>query len=126
MSQVSVLIVDDHAGFRGTARELLARAGFVVVGEADLGRGALIAAANLRPAVVLLDVRLPDLDGFEVARRLMAGPYPPAIVLISTHEATDYGPRIHECGAIGFITKSSLSADTLRVVLRGNGEVVAS
>jgi DNA-binding NarL/FixJ family response regulator len=122
MSGLSVLIVDDHEGFRGMARELLAGRGFNVVGEAADGRNALGAAARLRPAVVLLDVQLPDMDGFEVTRLLRAWSDPPDVVLVSTREATDYGQRIPTSGALGFITKSSLSADTLLAILRRHVE----
>lgn len=117
VSNPSVLIVDDHQGFRAIAHDLLSQRGFRVVGEAASGWQALSEAARLRPAVVLLDVQLPDLDGFEVAHRLAAGSNPPAVVLISTREASDYGQRVRISGAIGFITKSSLSGDTLLAML---------
>ena len=70
----TVLIVDDHAPFRALARALLQLEGFEVVGEAADARSALAAVARLRPSVVVLDVQLPDLDGFEVARRLADSP----------------------------------------------------
>ena len=122
MTGETVLIVDDHSGFRAAARELLARLGFVVVGEAADAGEALRAARRLRPAVVLLDVRLPDQDGFEVSRRLRADGDPASIVLVSTREAADYGRRIRDSGATGFITKASLSGDTLQAILRGHQE----
>ena len=122
MSDLSVLIVDDHEGFRGMARDLLTGCGFDVVGEAADGRSALGVATRLRPAIVLLDVQLPDIDGFEVARLLSARNDPPDVVLVSTRETTDYGRRIATSGAVGFITKSSLSGDTLLAVLRGPWE----
>ena len=65
-----MLVVDDHAGFRSMARQLLAAAGFEVVGDAGTGSEAVAVSARLRPDAVLLDVQLPDLDGFEVSRRL--------------------------------------------------------
>ena len=101
---------------------MLMRSGFDVVGEAADGRAAIEAAAQVHPSVVVLDVRLPDLDGFEVARRLLAQPKPPAIVLVSTTEAADYRRKIRDSGALGFITKSSLSGDTLHAILRGHME----
>lgn len=122
MSGLSVLIVDDHEGFRGMAREVLAGCGFNVVGEAADGRTALGAAARLLPAVVLVDVQLPDIDGFEVTRLLRAWSDPPNVVLVSTREAADYRQRIATSGALGFITKSSLSGDTLLAILRGHVE----
>ena len=122
MARNSVLIVDDHAAFRSLAREVLDRAGFEVVAEAEDGVGALAAAARLNPSVVVLDVKLPGLSGFEVARRLAVRPHPPAVVLVSTADAADFGRRIVASGAVGFITKSRLSGDTLRAVLRGHKE----
>lgn len=68
-----VLIVDDHVGFRGFARRLLAALGMDVVGEVGDGLAALAEVARVRPDLVLLDVLLPDLDGFEVARRCAGG-----------------------------------------------------
>ena len=118
MSGLSVLIVDDHAGFRAIARELLSKHGFAVVGEAADGDDGIRAAADLRPAVVVLDIRLPDLDGFEVTRRLLAHPPAPAVILVSTRDAADYGRRITTSGALGFIPKSHLSGDTLSAILR--------
>jgi len=102
-----VLIVDDHEPFRAVAREVLERGGFVVAGEAADAAGALAAVAVEAPDAVLLDVQLPDGDGFAVATALMGGP---AVVLISSREAEDYGRRIEACGARGFILKSRLSA----------------
>jgi CheY-like chemotaxis protein len=65
----TVLIVDDHAPFRAVARALLQLEGFEVVGEAADALSALEAVGRLRPDVVVLDIQLPDLDGFEVARQ---------------------------------------------------------
>jgi len=122
MDRLSVLIVDDHAGFRAMARELLSGLGFDVVGEAADGRSAIRAAADLRPAVVVLDVRLPDLDGFEVTGRLLADPPHPGVILVSTRDAADFGRRIAMSGALGFIPKSRLSRDTLCAILRRHME----
>jgi DNA-binding NarL/FixJ family response regulator len=104
-----VLIVDDHEPFRAVARQLLEAAGYVVSGEAADGAGALAAAAAESPDAVLLDVQLPDRDGFSVATALTASGGP-AVVLISSRDAEDYGARITACGACGFIQKSRLSA----------------
>src|SRR3954451_7255177 len=90
----SVLIVDDHAGFRLSARRILEGDGYVIVGEAADGRSAIEAARRLRPAVVLLDARLPDLDGCEAAREIAAQPGAPATALPSSHDREDFGdPR---------------------------------
>jgi DNA-binding NarL/FixJ family response regulator len=125
MPRPSVLIVDDHAAFRGAARDVLVRSGFDVVGEAADGEDALRAAARFQPEVVVLDVQLPGINGFEVARQLLATPRPPVVVLVSTAEAADYGRRIDESGASGFITKSNLSGDTLHAILRGHTEAMS-
>src|SRR6266542_3083947 len=100
-----VLIVDDHEPFRTVARSLLESAGYVVSGEAADAVAAVVADA---PDAVLLDVQLPDRDGFSVATALMAMGAP-AIVLISSRDAEEYGRRIAACGARGFIPKSRLS-----------------
>jgi DNA-binding NarL/FixJ family response regulator len=123
MTRLSVLIVDDHAAFRALARNVLALAGFDVVAEAADGESALAAAARVNPEIVVLDVQLPGINGFEVTHRLLASSSPPVVVLVSTAEAVDYGRRIAESGAVGFITKSSLSGATLHAALRGESEV---
>lgn len=117
-----LLLVDDDASFRAAARALLAGAGFPVTAEAGTGREALAAAADVEPALVLLDIQLPDIDGFEVARRLRAQSLAPVVILISTREAIDYGRRIAECGAAGFVTKARLSGSALRAILYSIGE----
>ena len=90
----TVLIVDDHAGFRGFARRLLEAGGFTVVGEAEDGASALAAVEELRPELVLLDVVLPDTDGFAVAERLAQGGTGPVVVLTSSRDAADFGSRL--------------------------------
>jgi DNA-binding NarL/FixJ family response regulator len=108
----TVLIVDDHAEFRRTLRALLEADGFEVVGEAPDGRSAITETERLRPRVVLLDIQLPDLDGFEVAARLKEGTDPPAIVLTSSRNASSYRRRLAQ-SALGFIAKSELSGEAL-------------
>jgi DNA-binding NarL/FixJ family response regulator len=109
----TVLIVDDHAGFRGFARRLLEAGGYAVVGEADDAASALAAVAELRPELVLLDVMLPDTDGFAVAERLARNGDEPVVVLTSSREAADFGQRLKRTSARGFIHKDELSATTL-------------
>jgi len=111
-----VLIVDDHKPFRAVARELLESAGYVVAGEAADAAEALAAVAAESPDAVLLDVQLPDSDGFAVAKALAAAGGP-AVVLISSREADDYGRRVESSGARGFIPKSKLSVATLAALL---------
>jgi DNA-binding NarL/FixJ family response regulator len=113
----TVLIVDDHADFRESARALLEAEGFDVVGEAADGGEAIAEVERLRPDVVLLDIQLPDQDGFTVAERLAAEPASPAIVLISGREAAAYGPRIARASARGFIPKRALSGAALASLL---------
>jgi DNA-binding NarL/FixJ family response regulator len=113
----TVLIVDDHEGFRGTARALLESEGFDVVGEAADGASAIAAARSLRPEVMLIDVYLPDIDGFQVASSLMSNGPAPAIVMTSSRDAKDFGPLVKESGARGFIPKAELSGATLSALL---------
>jgi two-component system nitrate/nitrite response regulator NarL len=110
----TVLIVDDHAGFRGFARRLLEAGGFTVIGEAEDGASALAATAELRPELVLLDVKLPDTDGFAVAERLVGdNDEPVVVVLTSSREAADFGHRLEQTSAHGFIHKDELSGAAL-------------
>lgn len=111
-----VLVVDDQAPFRAAVREMLTRAGFDVVGEASDGAGALVAQRALRPDVVLLDVRLPDASGLDVARTMTGHDEPPVVVLTST---ADYRYAVAAAGAAGFVAKGELSADLLRAALAG-------
>ena len=114
----TVLIVDDHVAFRSLARSLLEAEGFKVVGEAPDGGSAIDAALHLRPDIVLLDVQLPDLDGFAVAERLATIDRDrPAIVLVSSRDASSYRRRLAATPARGFIAKSQLSGSTLSAVL---------
>jgi two-component system response regulator EvgA len=114
----TVLIVDDHAGFRRLARRMLEADGYSVVGEAADGRSALAAARELRPDLVLLDVQLPDDDGFSVADGLARNGDAPAIVLTSTRDAADYARRVERSPARGFVPKSELSGDAIAALLR--------
>jgi DNA-binding NarL/FixJ family response regulator len=109
----TVLIVDDHAGYRSAARALLEAEGFEVVGEGATGREALEKSARLRPALVLLDIGLPDIDGVEVAGRLTAGEEPPAVVLTSSRDGTGCDKLFRNSGARGFIPKAELSGDAI-------------
>jgi len=116
-ARVRVLIVDDHDGFRAWARVLLERAGYDVVGEAADGARALRAACRTRPELVLLDVQLPDTDGFALARRLCAERWSPAVVLTSTRDASDYGERLERSCALGFLPNDEISVEALARLL---------
>jgi DNA-binding NarL/FixJ family response regulator len=109
----TVLIVDDHVDFRSSARALLEAEGFDVVAEAATGDEAMSMVENVRPEVVLLDIQLPDHDGFEVAEWLAAHPVSPAVVLISGRDAAAYGERLARAPARGFIPKRELSGAAL-------------
>jgi DNA-binding NarL/FixJ family response regulator len=113
----TVVIVDDHPEFRESASALLEAEGFAVIGEAANGDEAIAAVERLRPQVVLLDIQLPDLDGFAVAERLAGGADPPRVVLISSREAAAYGPRLEAAAARGFIPKRELSGSALAALL---------
>src|SRR5450432_2046061 len=115
--EMTVLIVDDHPSFRANARLLLEAEGYEVLGEAADGATALAAAAELSPELVLLDVQLPDMDGFEVARRLTDGGGGPAVVLVSSRDGSDYGTLVAESGARGFIAKGDLCGAALTALL---------
>ena len=107
------MIVDDHAEFRRTCRALLEAEGFDVVGEAADGASALTETDRLRPELVLLDIQLPDLDGFEVAGRLASAADPPMIVLTSSRHVSSYQHRLAGSSVLGFIAKNDLSGPAL-------------
>jgi DNA-binding NarL/FixJ family response regulator len=113
----TVLIVDDHAPFRRFARRLLEAEGYAVVGEAADGAEALAKARELRPAVVLLDVLLPDMDGFAVTELLADEDERPLVVLTSSREASSYQRRLAASSANGFVGKDELSGATLDAVI---------
>ena len=115
---MTVLVVDDHAGFRSRATMLLESEGYEVVGEAADGETALAEAGRLRPDVVLLDVQLPDVDGFEVAARMTENGEPAAIVLISSRDWSDSAELIARSGARGFVPKDRLSGAAVGELLR--------
>jgi two-component system response regulator EvgA len=115
---MSVLIVDDHPSFRAAARAVLEAEGFAVVGEAADGASALAAARDLSPNIVLLDVQLPDTDGFAIASELTRDGAGPQIVLTSSRDAADYGPLIAESGARGFVPKCELCVERITALLK--------
>ena len=113
----TVLIVDDHPSFRRFARRLLQAAGFAVVDEAEDGASALAASARLRPDLVLLDVLLPDMTGFEVAEALCGDGNGPVVVLTSSRTAAELDGALARSSARGFITKSDLTAATFAALV---------
>jgi DNA-binding NarL/FixJ family response regulator len=117
-SKVTVLIVDDHPSYRAVARSVLETDGFVVVGTAGDGESGLAETLRLAPDVVLLDVELPDIDGFEVAARLRRAGSATAIVLASSRDGADFGSLVADSGARGFIAKAELTGDAIRALVR--------
>jgi DNA-binding NarL/FixJ family response regulator len=113
----TVLIVDDHPGFRRSARRLLEADGFSVVGEASDGASALVQVRVLRPQLVLLDVLLPDGDGFAFAELLAREPSSPLVVLTSSREAADLATRLQRTQAAGFLPKAELSGAALAALI---------
>ena len=119
---LTVVIVDDHAGFRSFGRACLEADGFTVLGEAEDGASAVEACRRLDPDVVLLDVVLPDVDGFEVCDRLTEGRNArPAVVLTSSRPAASYTARLQASAARGFIPKEEICGEALRSLLRADG-----
>jgi DNA-binding NarL/FixJ family response regulator len=114
---LTVLIVDDHPSFRASARLLLEAEGFDVIGEAADGASALEEVVRLRPEVVLLDVQLPDTDGFQVASAITSRGMNPAIILVSSRDGSDFGPLVARSGARGFVPKAELSGDRVQELL---------
>ena len=109
----TVLVVDDHAGFRSRARMLLEAEGYDVIAEAGDGQTAIAEAGRLGPDIVLLDVQLPDLDGFDVAARITGGEDAPVVVLTSSRDWSDSPDLIARSGARGFVRKDELSGATV-------------
>ena len=109
------IVVDDHAAFRTSARRLLELSGFDVVGEAGDGASGLELARRVEPELVLLDIALPDMSGFDVADALAGGPA--AVVLVSSRDRKDLGRRARVSGALGFIPKDQLSEESLLAVM---------
>jgi DNA-binding NarL/FixJ family response regulator len=116
-ARLTVLIVDDHPSFRAVARMMLEIDGFAVIGTAPDGESGVAGTLRLAPDIVLLDVELPDIDGFEVAARLRAAGSPAAIVLASSRERSDFGSLVDESGARGFLTKAELSGEAIRTLV---------
>jgi len=116
-TKYTIVIVDDHPSFLAVARFLLQAEGFDVVGVATDGESALREAARSTPQIVLLDVSLPDMDGFEVASRLRAAGVPSTIVFTSSRDGSEFGSLVTDSGGAGFIAKADLSGDALRAVV---------
>lgn len=112
-----VLLVDDNNDFRRAARQLLERGGFAVVAEAETGISGIERTQEHRPDLVLADVQLPDIDGFEVAERLSRLEMPVAVILTSSLDGTDFGALVADSAALGFVPKAELSATAIWALL---------
>jgi two-component system, chemotaxis family, chemotaxis protein CheY len=112
-----VLIVDDNSAFRAAARQLLERGGFVVVAEAGDGAEGLRAAQEHTPDLAIVDVQLPDRDGFAVAEQLRELELAPHVILISSLDGSDFGTLVASSSALGFIPKAELSTPVIEALL---------
>jgi DNA-binding NarL/FixJ family response regulator len=114
----TVLIIDDHPSFRASARALLESDGFEIVGEAADGASALAAIDELRPEVILLDIQLPDMTGFDVCAALESrNGSAPAVILVSSRDVSDYGELVGMSCACGFVPKAELSGEAVAALL---------
>ncbi|MEO7448039.1 MAG: response regulator transcription factor [Humibacillus sp.] len=109
----TLVIIDDHAGFRAFAKALLEAEGYDIVGEASDGSSGAELVCRLVPDIVLLDVVLPDLDGFAVSEQIADRAPGCAVLLTSTRSAGSYGGRVAASPARGFVGKSELSGSVL-------------
>ncbi|MGH3191525.1 MAG: response regulator transcription factor [Streptosporangiaceae bacterium] len=116
-SPIRVLLVDDDALVRAGLKMMLAGAGQIeVVGEAEDGRGVLTAVDLHHPDIVLMDIRMPRLDGVAATRLLRAQPRPPAVIILTTFDADELVLRALQAGAAGFLLKDSAPADIVRAI----------
>jgi pilus assembly protein CpaE len=115
-----VLVVDDQAPFRLAAKAVLRRlAEFELVGEASNGSEAVELAGDLRPALVLMDINMPEMNGIEATRRIVAAHPDTVVILCSTYDVSDLPPDAATSGARGYVNKEQLGADTLRRLWEG-------
>jgi CheY-like chemotaxis protein len=112
-----VLLVDDNSDFRRAARRLLERHGFAVVAVAETGITGIERAQEHRPDLALVDVQLPDIDGFEVAERLSRLEVPVEVTLTSSLDGADFGALVAGSTALGFVPKAELSASAIEALL---------
>ena len=113
-----VLIVDDQESYRSAARLVVELAsGFEVVGESESGEAAIDDVATTRPDVVLMDVKMPGIDGLEATRRITAAHPGIRVIVLSTYEASDYERPALEAGAVAFVSKSDFGPDSLAAAL---------
>jgi two-component system, NarL family, invasion response regulator UvrY len=124
----SVLVVDDQAPFRMAARAVLRRLeGFEFAGEASSGPEAIELVDRLHPALVLMDINMPEMNGIEATRQITAAHPDVVVILCSTYDAADLPPGASASGAAAYVNKERLAADTLRRLWeeRGSGTFVS-
>jgi DNA-binding NarL/FixJ family response regulator len=110
-----VLIVDDQAPFRAAMKAVLRRAtGFELVGEAASGAEAVTLEEELNPALVLMDINMPEMNGIEATRAMVARHPEVVVILCSTYDAGDLPPEVATSGARAYLNKEHLGAETLR------------
>jgi DNA-binding NarL/FixJ family response regulator len=123
-----VLVVDDQAPFRLAARAVLRRLdGFEFVGEASSGPEAIELVSALRPALVLMDIHMPEMNGIEATRRIVSVHPQVSVILCSTHDPKDLPAEAAASGAIAYVSKEHLAADTIRELwdARASGHFVS-
>jgi DNA-binding NarL/FixJ family response regulator len=123
-----VLVVDDQAPFRLAARAVLRRLdGFEFVGEASSGPEAIELVSALRPSLVLMDIHMPEMNGIEATRRIVSVHPQVSVILCSTHDAKDLPAEAAASGAIAYVSKEHLAADTIRELwdTRASGHFVS-
>jgi DNA-binding NarL/FixJ family response regulator len=117
MTDVRVLLVDGEALFRRAMSAVVEEAdGFEVIGESPSGEQCMVAAAQLLPDLVLMDMNLPGMDGLEATSRLRARPSPPVVLLVSTYDEDAGAHFVPWCGAAAYVSRSALGPDRLRTV----------
>jgi DNA-binding NarL/FixJ family response regulator len=115
----TALIVDDHPSFRASARAVLEAEGFEVVGELADGGSVVEAVIALDPDLVLLDVQLPDMSGFDVCAQLdTCNGRTGEVILVSSRDISDYGDLVEISCACGFVPKGELSGEAIAALLR--------
>lgn len=115
---IRVLIVDDQESYRSAARLVVELAdGFEVAGEATSGEDAIALVDELHPDLVLMDVKMPGIDGLEATRRILAGHPDVKVLVFSTYSAEDYERPALEAGAVGFVSKSDFGPDSLNAAV---------